>query len=71
MGITDRIRKLERGAPEPRCDNCRAWPDFVVVETNTATTMEPLEVAPPNRCERCGFTQMQFRVTHVDDGRWR
>jgi hypothetical protein len=71
MGITDRIRKLERGAPEPRCENCKDWPDFEVIDANDQTTMEPLEVAPPVPCPRCGFSPMQFRVIHVDDGRWR
>jgi hypothetical protein len=70
MGIVDRLRKLEDTMPEPRCENCKDWPDSVVVEANTAT-MEPLDVAPPKPCERCGFTQMQFRVINVDDGRWR
>jgi hypothetical protein len=71
MGIRDRLRRLQAGAPQPRCSVCRAWPDFVVIDANDRTTMEPLEVAPPQVCQRCGFSPLRFQVVSVDDGRWR
>ncbi len=60
MSLKKRIRTLEEKAGLERCDDCRAWKEWVVRYEGRG---EP----DPAPCPRCGFEQSIIRVCFTEE----
>ena len=60
MSLKRRIDRLEEAAGPERCDNCRAWQEWVV-------RYEDSGKPDPQPCPKCGFQQSIIRVVHTEE----